>query len=329
MIKRLYRWASSMKVGLALLLAIGAVSAAGTVFLPEDFYQTIYFRALLVLLLLNMTLCTVTQLAQILRARTVRKLTLRKVTLFILHLGVVLILTGGIVQSLYGEKTLIAVPQGQAAKVALSNGFSSTYNLYLDDFSIEYYPDGSASQYHCNVRIAEGQGQIRSEEIQINHPLKYGGTKLYLLRYGYTVSINAQVNQDEENAKVLRDGESYELPGTGKTINFIKYIPNYDVRYGKNTKTLRPDNPRILYEITENGKASGTAAAVLNEKIEIAPGTWITFQDLNPFAVFIVKSDPGLGVTAAGGVMLMVGVCMLLFFLDPNKRKPDRQEVSN
>ena len=59
---KIYNFISSMKTGLFLLLLIGLASAIGSSLLPSTFFQTPLFELLLLLLLVNMILCTINRI---------------------------------------------------------------------------------------------------------------------------------------------------------------------------------------------------------------------------------------------------------------------------
>ncbi len=319
-IKSLYRIVSSMTAGLILLGLIGLMSGIGSVLSPQSFYQIVYFKILLLLLLFNMALCTVNQLTKYLKKPKSRRFTVRKIALLILHIGVVLILLGGTIQTFYGEREQIGIIQGQSAQITWLSSSSSPFTIKLDQFSIEYNPDGSPSQFYSDLSLFKGQEQIKEQIISINHPLKYDGTKVYLLNYGYSIDIEAQSTSGWKNRATIWEEETVELPDPNKTIKFVKYIPNYDSRYGLRSKTVRPDNPRIIYSVLEDGKKAKNEVASFDEQIVITPEVSIQFDNLHPYAVFIVKSDPGLPLAASGGIMLMAGACIALFFT-PSKTK--------
>lgn len=321
-IKGLYRTVSSMKAGLILLGAIGLMSGVGSVLLPKSFYQAVYFRILLLLLLLNMTLCTVNQLKKYLRKSKSHQFTVRKIALLILHIGIVLILLGGTIQTFYGEREQIGIIKGDTVEIPWLNSSGSSFSIQLDEFSIEYNPDGSPSQFYSHLSLFEGEEKIKEEIISINHPLKYEGTKVYLLNYGYSIDIEGQSTSGWKNRTTLWEEDSIEISDTERTVKFIKYIPNYDSRYGMRSKTVRPDNPRIIYSVL-GGETAKNEVASFEESIEITPEVTIQFNNLHPYAVFIVKSDPGLPLAASGGVMLMAGACIALFFTS-SKAKHNR-----
>jgi cytochrome c biogenesis protein len=109
-----------------------------------------------------------------------------------------------------------------------------------------------------------------------------------------------------------------------------KYIPNFDPNYGMDSKTLRPDNPQVIFSVYENGALLGVGAASFGEQVELDKGINFSFQGVKPFTVLKVKSDPGLPVAGAGGLMLMVGVCLALFLTPPQKpKRPVQEEAVN
>ena len=320
-IKVLYRAVSSMKAGLILLGAIGLMSAIGSVFFPKSFYQATYFKLLLILLLLNMTLCTINQLSKYFRNGSKNHhLTLRTITLLILHIGVVLILVGGVIQSAYGNGAKVGIVQGESVEIPYFVGSKTPLTLQLDEFYIEYYPDGSASQYYSALTLYKGQEKVAEQTISVNYPLKYEGTKVYQADYGYLIGIRGESISGWLNKMILSEGETFYFPDSKKSLEIRKYVPDYDPNYGINSKSLRPDNPRIFYYVHEQGKDSRLMFAPLGYRVEIDPGVYFEFNDLQPYSIFIVKTDPGLPFAASGGLMLMIGTCFVLFFA-PSKRK--------
>ncbi|MGB4702140.1 MAG: hypothetical protein WBI01_06545, partial [Syntrophomonadaceae bacterium] len=92
---RLYSIASSMKTGLVLLFLIGITAAVGSSVFPGNFYQIPVFKLLLMLLLVNMILCTFNRIKltfRVLLKRFGRRVWYRQLGIFTLHLGIILVL---------------------------------------------------------------------------------------------------------------------------------------------------------------------------------------------------------------------------------------------
>jgi cytochrome c biogenesis protein ResB len=87
-----------MKTGLILLLLIALASALGSALLPDVFFNTVVFKGLLLLLFLNMILCTLNRLNRFksgFNKGTQRGGLFRQIGIILLHAGIVFILVGG------------------------------------------------------------------------------------------------------------------------------------------------------------------------------------------------------------------------------------------
>jgi len=312
-----YRFMSSMKFGLILLAVIGLMSAIGSGISPDYFYQTVIFQVLLVLLLLNMAACSFNQLSKLVGSRSQllknKSRSLRQAGMLALHAGVVLILIGGAVYAFQGQNEQIRIEQGQAVDIAQVIPNAEPFSIKLEDFAIEFNDDGSPAQYCSSVSLLE-EGDVKEQHrISVNNPLEYGGIKAYQSGFGYLVKLQEETSSGGQEQITLGESEHQEIKGTDKALRIYKYIPDYDPQYGMNSKSLRPDNPRIIYSIYQQGSLLSVGAASFGEKVEIDPGVTLTFGGVKPFTVLTVKRDPGLSLALAGGLMLMLGTCLTLF----------------
>jgi cytochrome c biogenesis protein len=293
---------------------MGLISGIGSLVLPRSFFQTGLFQVLLLLLLLNITLCTINRFAGLIksfsRGEQCRQKPIRQAALFILHAGVVLILIGGIINFFYGVKGQITLLKGETADLSQLGKSAITFHLKLEDFRIDYYANGSASQYYSDVSLLEGNEIIRKDTIYVNHPLKLKGTKIYLQKFNSMILVRGESDSGWKSERIVSEGESFHFPDSGKALEIVKYVPNYDPEYGENSKTLRPDHPRVLFYIHEDGQGRKLMVAALNQRIEVDPGVFFEFNGPQSNVTLIVKSDPGLPVVAFGGLMLVVGVCL-------------------
>jgi len=320
-----------MRLGLILLGLLGAASAIGSLFSLKYFFETKAFRLLLLLLLANMTLCAIGQLQGFLQGftqkgrqqRETNGVFLRKAALLVLHTGIVIILIGGLVNSLLGFREQVPLLQGATADLKVEKSAVSCF-LKLNDFWIEYNPDGSAAQFYADISLAFGSEKAIQETISINHPLKYKGLKIYLMQYIHVINVQGQADSGWQKTELLGDGEIFEFLDSAKTIEIVSYLPNYDQEYGNKTKTLRPDNPRVLYKIHQEGNPSKLMVATLGEFFELEPGIYYCFNDVQPYVGLIVKSDPGLPLAALGGLMLMLGAILSLYGRSEKKHVPEQ-----
>lgn len=323
--KQVYRSISSMKTGLILLGLVGLASAIGSAVMPVTFFRTLPFKLLLLLLFLNMASCTVNRLSGYLKRGSKcpgkKLLRVREFGILLLHAGVVLILTGGAIYTFLGQSTEVGLAEGEAIDISSIIRTENPFSLRLNKFEITYYADGSPSQFYSDVSIIDGSKELKSYRISVNHPLGYAEVKAYQQSFGYLVEVEGTGTKGGKVAKTLEEGESLSMPDTNRTVKVFKYIPNFDPKYGMNTKTLRPDNPKIIYSVYEKGNLLGVGAASPGDRIQIDKSSYVQFKGVRPYTVLKVKSDPGLPLSATGGLMLMAGAILVVLSVPDKKRK--------
>ncbi len=328
-LKKIYRLISAMRTGLILLGLIGIVSAMGTAIKPHTFYHTIPFKLLLVLLFINMTFCTLEQISRFISILRKTKTSNRKrfwsrqFSLLILHLAIVLILIGGIINAYNGQNAQVKIIEGDTVAINDVIDTKHSFTLKVNQFTIEFYEDGSPAQYISDISIMDKR-KTQDFLISVNHPLKYQGIKAYQQSYGYIADLVNHDGKKKENI-LLSEGQLVEFENTERVFKFYKYIPNYDARYGMQTKTLRPDNPKYIYALYEHNHLLGIGAANIAETVQVDTDVSLTFAGLVPYTVLIVKYDPGLLWAAIGGIMLMLGVCCFWFFTSRKKSRKNNE----
>lgn len=73
---------------------------------------------------------------------------------------------------------------------AFQGGELAPFTVTLDDFKAEYEPKGDkrgqATAFDAHIRYrAAPDGAEKKYDLRLNHPLKVGGAKVYLLGHGY------------------------------------------------------------------------------------------------------------------------------------------------
>lgn len=127
------------------------------------------------------------------------------------HVGLLLLVIGGIVMASTGSSQLVWMRPGEEA--ALNEG---TLRLNLDDFRVETTPSGRIADYVSAVRLYEGGHLVRQADIEVNHPLRYKGHSVYQSSYRQdparvrALDILFDLDAIEELAFKVRHGGSSE-----------------------------------------------------------------------------------------------------------------------
>ena len=312
---RIINYISSMTTGLVLLALIGIASAIGSSILPDTFFKTIPFWLLLLLLFINMAFCTFNRFkfflnrsAQISRNR---RLLVRYLGFFTLHVGIVFILIGASLYSYLGQNGQLNILEGDTIDLHKVIHTNKPIFLKLESFTVEFNDDGSPSQYYSVLEVSEPGKSAVTEVISVNYPLKYEGIKAYQSSYGYLTNVQI-IDGAREKKFLAKDGDFLQFDSTKRAVKVFKYIPHFDEKSGMQSKSMEPVNPRVVYSVYEGTELLGVGAAPFEDKIKIDEDVFISFDKVQPYSVLIVKSDPGLPLVTAGGLLLMLGVCLIL-----------------
>jgi cytochrome c biogenesis protein len=92
------------------------------------------------------------------------------------HLGVVLLLAGVALSGFFGWRELFTINPGLPATLQNMRGLE----VYLKEFIIDRYPDGSAASYDARVSLKKTGQEATNGSIRVNGPLVYEGVGFYL-----------------------------------------------------------------------------------------------------------------------------------------------------
>ncbi len=311
-LKKVYFYFSSMKTGLVLLALIALASVLGSLILPDVFFRSVIFNVLLTLLILNMLLCTAKRIVRFhWREYTLNKIRfVRQLGILLLHWGIIMIFTGAAFYLEFGQSEILKLSEGETADISKLISAAKPFSIQLEQFLVTYNDNGSASQYYSNILILAVQKEKAC--ISVNNPLVYGNVKAYQESYGNKVNITINDQGKKKVEHSLDEGQTFAVPGTEKTVKLFRYVPNFDENFGMESKSQRPDNPRVIFSVYEKGKLLGVGVAKIGETINLDNGVTVIFTGIIPYTVLKLKYDPGLPVTAVGGILFMLGVFMAL-----------------
>jgi cytochrome c biogenesis protein len=314
--KKFWEMAASMRAGLVLLACISVMAASGTIVWQGVYYRSPLFQLLIALLFLNLIFCGSKQIGRVLtrRAKSAKKalLSLRETALGLIHSGLVLILIGAVVHIYTGQSATLSVAEGDTVDIGTYLRLAEPWQLTLTDFDITYYDDGSPSQYYSYVQVASGD-ERRTAEIFVNHPLKHGDVKIYQQSFGYLAEVQQRgVGGEIISEAIYKDGEAIALSGDSEMeIVYNRYVPALDEHTGRDTGSLRSDNPYFVFTRWE-GDSPEVGLAKPGAEIEVTEGVTIVFAAVKNYSVMRVKTDPGLPPITVGALMFLLGAVLLL-----------------
>jgi cytochrome c biogenesis protein len=245
----------------------------------------------------------------------------------IVHLGLLVIIAGGILSGLTGSRENLSLKEGQTVAVP-----GAGFDLRLDKFSTEYYPDGSVKDWKSALTVLEAGRPVVERTIEVNHPLQHKGYRFYQSSYGWdwdnpAVLIEVRKKSDPAYLRTvkLRIGERAPLgDGEGTTVGVARFLPDFVLGDGNapETRSLQPNNPAALVEgfVKEERVFSGWIFANFPDMDQMhkAKDSDLAFTlksfDAGQFSVVEAAKDKGVALIWLGCILMMAGFGLAFYW---------------
>ena len=244
----------------------------------------------------------------------------------IVHIGILIILAGGIVSGLGGFRKNLSFSEGEISAVPKAN-----FKLRLDKFETEYYPNGSVRDWKSTLTIIENENPKITKIIEVNKPLSYKGFVFYQSSCGWDwknsiLEILVRKRSDPAFIKEIRTklGEKVSLEEENIQISVLHFIPDFVVNEKNEifSRSLQPNNPAVFLEgWHENEKIfSGWIFARFPDisRIHSEKETDLHFElkdfKANQFSVIQAAKDPGVNFIWLGSVIVMIGLFLAFYW---------------
>ena len=130
---------------------------------------------------------------------------LRELGNLVFHLAVLVVLVGFATGTLFGFKGGVILVQGLPFGNSLTqyddfvpgNLFDpdgmEPFSFTVDDFDVEWLSSGMARGFNADLTYREAPGEPEKYyDLRVNHPLKIGGTELFLIGHGYAPVVTVR-----------------------------------------------------------------------------------------------------------------------------------------
>jgi len=170
----------------------------------------------------------------------------------IVHLGLLIILAGGIISGLAVFRENLSLSEGQILPI-----LKADFKIRLDKFETEYYPNGSVRDWKSTLTVIENGKPHLSKIVEVNHPLSFKGFVFYQSSCGWnwtnpSLEIWVKKRNDESflNKIELNLGEKAGLEGENIQISVRHFIPDFVINEKNEitTRSLQPNNPAAFIE---------------------------------------------------------------------------------
>lgn len=245
----------------------------------------------------------------------------------VVHIGLLVLLAGGIVTGFTGFRTELTLSEGQTVDVPKA-GFA----LRLDKFETTYYPDGSVQAWKSTLTVLEDKTPVRTRIVSVNRPLTHKGYSFYQMSYGSNwdspaleVVVRKKADPAFLRTLTLKPGERLPLgDAEGTEITAARFLPDFIL--GENNqpenRSLQPNNPAALMEGRVKGQkvfdiwvfanypdfAQMHAAKTVDLQFELK-----SFKSAE-FSVIEAAKDPGVPLIWLGCALGMAGLALAFYW---------------
>ena len=231
----------------------------------------------------------------------------------LIHLGIVVILLGGVLGLLYGVKGHVQIKEGETKGSFTVTPSGETrslpFQIAVDKFTLTRYPTGEPKEFRSDVRLFKDGGVALQGSILVNHPLTYDGISLYQADYRPVglkdVTLVATDAAGRETNLTLPPEVPVQLPESPYQLRLLSPNP-------------RPTGQRTVPEISveEPGQEPKRISIVAKDQTMAKLGDKeirLSGYSLLYATGLQVGYDPGTPVVWAGCGSLLVGFLLALF----------------
>lgn len=182
---------------------------------------------------------------------------------YIVHLSLLLIFLGGIIDAVLGYRGFIGLVKGETGNVIeLRQGGNKTlpFSIACYDTGQENYPDGTPKRWWSKLGVVRDGQLVKQKEIVVNDPLTYAGITFYQSSFGMTgdlefVRLTANPVAGGQKQRIeLGMNKSVQLdPQT--TVRLVEFIPDFFVRDKQIfRRSNNPVNPAFRLAVSRAGE---------------------------------------------------------------------------
>lgn len=246
----------------------------------------------------------------------------------VVHIGLLVILAGGLTSALAGKRSQIALREGDSADVP-----GAAFGVRLDRFDTEYYPQGGVKDWKSTVTVVENGAPVLTRVVEVNHPLTYRGFAIYQSGYGrdwQRPALELEVRKRDDASFLrtvsLRVGEKAPLEDAEAShVSVRQFVPDFVIGEGNRvlSRSSEPHNPAALVEVW-NGEAKVQMGWVFAKFPDFGQGH---AEGRSPY-VFVLKryqaesysvleaaKDPGAGFIWIGSALVVAGLFLAFYWL--------------
>lgn len=250
----------------------------------------------------------------------------------VLHLGLLVILAGGVYSGATKAAGYFELVEGQAfgethggyAQLSEAPFFGERhqgFRLRLERLQMEFWPDGSLRDIRSAVNVFDGQADPQPATIKVNGALVYRGVTIYQSqRYGFAAILSlagrdgrqlseGAVNFPKPPGSSQSAFRAFRLPATGWQV-LADFHPAWGERaQPEHWRLAQPPRPALYLTVRDGDVVLFNGPLAPGERAAIGDYD-LTFVETRRWAGFPVLHDGGIGIVFAGFALCIAGAAL-------------------
>jgi len=252
---------------------------------------------------------------------------------YVTHLGIVLIIIGGIIGN-YGYQGFMNVVEGETSDTITLRGTARQkrldFSVRCDDFEASFYQGSQRPKdYKSSLTIIDGGKEVVKKVIEVNDPLYYKGVYIYQSSYGNVskegeaiLSIEPRAGEKKARKYRAKVGERFKLEEKGYEVEIKRFVPDFSIGPNKEviSRSQEPKNPAVQIALFKEN-------TLLEEKWIFAKFPDFHGSEKGEYRINLLEfsgkeytglqltKDPGIWVVWCGCILLTLG-CYIIFFMN-------------
>ncbi len=154
--------------------------------------------------------------------------------------------------------------------------------------------------------------------VRVNHPIAVDGTLYYQASYGFGMQFVVTRHGHRDAAlsnRTLLEGDSFDLPGTQRSLLYERFAPTVDKQSGMPTADPRVNDPAVVLSLSQAGSSLGEALVPVGSSVDLGDGWRATAKRYVLYSGFQYRNDPGVPLVGIGAFVLLAGLIISFYFL--------------
>lgn len=248
---------------------------------------------------------------------------------YVVHLGVLLLIAGGLAGAVWGLKGHMEIAEGGVADtLRLAGGKGQRplgFQIRCDRFVVEHYESGMPKLFRSDlVFLRDGKIEMKGA-LLVNHPLDFGGLRFYQSSYGRLPGGRQTLSWTQggkpAGRREIHPGDRFALPDGAVKVEVLR-VEGDLMRMGPAAKISVTDGKRTLqFWVFERIRQIQAAnPGILAQVPMMNPGLfspWLFSLEQTGeryFTVLLAARDPGAPLVALGAGLVLAGLIVVFFF---------------